>query len=125
MTIPAAAKPNPEYGSMAITANFLDAIALAAQRPGAFRSPSPGRATCFRVATLHHQWSTEVGKLRVSARSGSPIIRCARYGAIASILRGHHAMWKYLYRKGKAITDMLAASIGRGNGVTTVATPFE
>ena len=26
MTIPAAAKPNPEYGSMAITANFLDAL---------------------------------------------------------------------------------------------------
>jgi hypothetical protein len=26
---------------------------------------------------------------------------------------------------GLFITDMLAASIGRGNGVTTVATPFQ
>jgi hypothetical protein len=39
MTIPAAAKPNPEFGSMAITANFLDAIALAAQTRNRVKEP--------------------------------------------------------------------------------------
>jgi hypothetical protein len=54
---------------------------------------------------LHHYWSTEVGKLRVSGRSGSPIVRkladCILLRASSGkleqqVLLGHRGRFRFL-----------------------------
>ena len=76
MTIPAtAAKPNPDVCSMVITANFLDAVALAAQRsPGPLIVPwnAPGNPGGFVSFASFAEWQAFV--LSLGLRAGIPDI---------------------------------------------------